>query len=393
MRLLTVTTLYPNAVTPTHAVFVENRLRRILDLGGMSARVIAPVPWFPFTHPRFGQYAKYAAVPRAEERLGIPITHPRFVIIPKLPTLQPSSYFRALKAEVERLEGQGVTFDLIDAQYIYPDAVAAARLGKLLDKPVVATARGSDLHQVAHLPKERRQIQAALPDIARMITVSAALGREAEALGYPAEQIAVLRNGVDAQVFRPVDGTRWRAMTGGASQVFCSVGLLIERKGHEYAIRALSEFGDAHLLIAGTGPLRQSLADLAQSLGLAERVHFLGALPHEDLPSLYSAVDVMILATGREGWPNVVLEAMGCGTPVVATRIGGIPEIITSPDVGEIVDDRSGPGIAAGLRALLARQPDRNRVRAHAEAHSWDETVTRQAALYRDVAEAWKKKR
>jgi teichuronic acid biosynthesis glycosyltransferase TuaC len=391
MRLLTVTTLYPNAVTPTHAVFVENRLRRILELGGIKARVIAPVPWFPFTNARFGQYAKYAAVPSPEDRFGIPITHPRFVTIPKMPTLQPWSYFRMLKAEVRRLEQQGEKFDLIDAQYIYPDAVAAAKLGKILGIPVVATARGSDLHQIAHLPAERRQIQAALPDIARIVTVSAALGLEAQALGYPAGQIAVLRNGVDTAVFHPVDGKRWRLMTGNASLVFCSVGLLIERKGHEYAIRALAEFEDAHLLIAGTGPLRDSLESLAATLGLSARVHFLGALPHEDLASLYSAADVMILATSREGWPNVVLESMGCGTPVVATNIGGIPEIITNPMLGEIVDSRSGPGIAAGIRALLSRQPDRNFVKAHAEAHSWDDTVARQAQLYHDVVDAWKK--
>jgi len=389
MRLLTITTLYPNQVTPTHAVFVENRLRRILELGGISARVIAPVPWFPFTNARFGQYAKFAAVPPAEARFGIPITHPRFVIVPKLPTLQPWSYFHALKAEVRRLEQQGESFDLIDAQYMYPDAVAAARLGKLLGKPVVATARGSDLHQIAHRPAERRQIQAALPNIERIITVSAALGQEAEALGYSADQIAVLRNGVDTKVFRPVDGSRWRAMTGDAPLVFCSVGLLIERKGHEYAIRALAEFESAHLLIAGAGPLRDSLEALARSLGLLRRVHFLGALPHEELPSLYSAADVMILATSREGWPNVVLEAMGCGTPVVATNIGGIPEIITSPMLGEIVDDRSGPGIAAGIHALLARRLDSDQIRAHAEAQSWDETVIRQAALYRDVVGNW----
>lgn len=385
MRLLTISSLYPNAAQPTHGVFVENRLRRIVATAAAGARVIAPVPWFPLAHPRFGQYAQFAATPRSETRHGIEIAHPRYVVIPKRMTWQPQAFLRTIRAEVKSLMAKGYDFDLIDAHYAYPDGVAAAQLGHELGKPVVVTARGSDLHQIADLPGPRRQIQASFPGIDRMITVSGALGNAAAALGYPREQIRVLRNGVDTGLFRPVDGSRWRAKARPGQTLIASIGLLIPRKGHDLLIRALPALPDVHLLIAGQGPDREMLQTLASDLGVADRVELLGALPHEDLPSLYSAADMLVLATSRKGWPNVLLEAMACGAPVVATNIGGIPEIITRPEAGLIVPERTPEALAQGIRHLIANPPDRAATRAHAEAHGWDEVIAEQVKLYQDV--------
>ncbi|MCA8926619.1 MAG: glycosyltransferase family 4 protein [Alphaproteobacteria bacterium] len=388
MRLLTLTTLYPNAAMPTHAMFVENRLRRILATGRVSAKVVAPVPWFPLHWKMFGEYARFAAVPRTEERHGIAITHPRFLTIPRRPTWQPAAYFRAALAEVERLQRSGWDFDVIDCHYLYPDGVAAARLGRELGKPVVVSCRGTDVNLIATLPGPAEQIRKVLPDIDRLITVSAALGERAKALGVPAERIAVLRNGVDDQVFQPVDGSAWRLRAGDAATVIVSVGNLISAKGHDLVIRALTDLPGIHLLIAGKGPEHGALAALAAELGLADRVHLVGTMPQEELKALYSAADALVLASEREGWPNVLLEAMACGTPVVATNVGGIPEIVTEPVAGRIVADRSATAIASGLRDLLADRPDPAAVRAYAQRYSWDDTIARQVALYEEVAAA-----
>jgi teichuronic acid biosynthesis glycosyltransferase TuaC len=387
MRILTVTTLYPNAAQPTHAVFVENRLRRIVATGDVSARVIAPVPWFPFKAKRFGAYAQFAATPRHELRHGLSISHPRFMVLPKCMTIQPHSYLRALRAEVETMRSIGYDFDVIDAQYVYPDGVAAAQLGAELGKPVVVTARGSDLHQIAELPGPRKQIQAAFKNIDQMITVSSALGDAAEALGYPRERIEVLRNGVDTAVFHPVNGCTWRARAGGKRTLIASVGLLIPRKGNDLLIRAMVDLPDAHLLIIGQGPDREKVLALASNLGVTDRVELVGSVPHEELAAVYSAADMLVLATSREGWPNVLLEAMACGAPVVATNIGGIPEIITKPALGVIVPERTPEALADGIRNLIANPRDRALVQAYAEAHGWDEVIAKQAALYHSVAE------
>ena len=385
MRLLTISSLYPNAAQPTHGVFVENRLRRIVATGEASASVIAPVPWFPLAHPAFGDYAQFAAVPRREERHGLSITHPRYVVVPKRMTWQPQAYLRAIRAEVRKLMAAGERFDLIDAHYAYPDGVAAAALGKEIGLPVVVTARGSDLHQIADLPEPQRQIQESFSGIDRMITVSGALADAAAALGYPRDQIAVLRNGVDTELFRPVDGSYWRGRVAAGRKLIASVGLLIPRKGHDLLICAIAKLPDIHLVIAGQGPDEEKLKALAKSLGVADRVELVGSVPHEELPALYSAADMLVLATSREGWPNVLLEAMACGAPVVATNIGGIPEIITRPEAGVIVPERTPEALAIGISQILDDPPDRAATRSHAKAHGWDEVIAEQVKLYQDV--------
>jgi teichuronic acid biosynthesis glycosyltransferase TuaC len=389
MKILTVTSLYPNAAMPTHAMFVENRLRRIVETGEIEAHVIAPVPWFPFSSPRFGRYSAFARTPRMEQRHGISITHPRFPVIPKFgTTLQPASYFLMLRREVRRLEEAGLEYDLIDAHYVYPDGVAAARFAKAVGKPIVVSGRGTDLNLIATLPGPGRQIREAFDSFDKLITVSKALSDQAVRLGMPVNRTVVLRNGVDTDLFQPADGTKWRNLAANASPLFASVGNLVPLKGHDLTIRALTAFESAHLIIAGVGPERQTLGALVDSLGLSERVHFLGAIPHDELASVYSAADLLILASEREGWPNVLLESMACGTPVVASGVGGIPEIVTTPEAGIIFECRSVSHISTAIEQLLAQNPDRQQVREHAIKFSWDDTVSKQIALYHNTVQA-----
>ena len=160
MKLLTFTTLYPNAIQPHHGVFVENRLRHLIASGEVTSRVLAPVPWFPFRNPRFGQYADFARVPDEEERHGIRISHPRFGLIPKIGmTLAPHLLYRAARREAARIRSSGYEFDVIDAHYFYPDGVAAAMLARDLDKPLVITARGTDLNLIPKYAAPRRMIR------------------------------------------------------------------------------------------------------------------------------------------------------------------------------------------------------------------------------------------
>ena len=385
MKILTVTSLYPNEVQPNHGIFVENRLRRIVG-GGIEARVLAPVPWFPFSAGAFGRYARFARVPREETRCGIQVSHPRFPSIPKVGmSVAPLLMYAALERFVRREVLGGYDFDLIDAHYFYPDGVAAALLGRRYGKPVVITARGSDINLIAQYAIPRRQISWAARGAAAVIAVSKALKDRMMDLGIDSDRIFVLRNGVDLEAFR-LKATSSASYQAGDAPILLSVGNLVAGKGHDLAIRALTLLEGAELRIAGDGPLLDSLRSLARSLSVEQRVRFLGRVPHERLPEVYGRADALILASAREGWPNVLLEAMACGTPVVATRVGGIPEIVKAEAAGVLVEDRSPEAIASAVKGLLSAPPAPAATRAYAEQFGWQETVDAQRRLYLRLA-------
>jgi teichuronic acid biosynthesis glycosyltransferase TuaC len=151
-------------------------------------------------------------------------------------------------------------------------------------------------------------------------------------------------------------------------------------------IEALRDLPGWELIVVGEGPERSRLIGLTRTLGLGDRVRLLGARPHAELPALYGAADALVLASSREGWANVLLESMACGTPVVATNIWGNPEVVQDRAAGVIVE-RSAEAIAQGVRRLAAGPTDRGATRAYAERFSWDETTAGQLALFRRVVE------
>jgi len=385
MNFLLFSTLYPNAAMPHHGVFVENRLRHLLASSGYRARVLAPVPRVPVVGRFLNAYRAGLAAPRYEERHGIPVHHPHFPVLPKVGmTLHPFLLYAAARRELARMLAAGEQFDLIDAHYFYPDGVAAGLLAREFSLPYVVTGRGTDLNLIPRYRLPRKLIGWTAERASGLVTVCAALADDLAALGIDRGRVNVLRNGVDLEAFGyDASGA---AELGKRhcleSPVLVSVGHLIERKAHDLVIRALATLGEGTLLIAGTGPEEGRLRRLAGALGLAERVIFLGRVPHERLSAVYSAGDLLMLASSREGWPNVLLEAMACGTPVVASAVNGSPEVIEEPVAGELVAERTPDALAAAARKLLVRAPAREAVRAYAENFSWDATSAGQMRLF-----------
>lgn len=386
LRILTFSTLYPNESQPNHGVFVENRLRHLIGTGKVESVVVAPVPYFPARMPGFARWGIYARVPRLETRHGLTAYHPRYPVIPKIganvaPWLLAAGSLRLLNDVIQ----SGYDFDLIDAHYMYPDGVAASWLGHLLRKPVVVTVRGTDISMIPRYRLPRRLIQRTLKRLAGVIAVSEALKEAVVAIGGKPEDVTVLRNGVDLNLFVPVDRMAARRRLDLNGPTLLSVGHLIERKGHDLVIRALSELAEYQLLIIGEGPEREALARLAEQLGVASRVRFLGTQPHNLLPSFYGAADALILASSREGWANVLLEAMACGTPVVASNIWGNPEVVRSPEAGRLMAERTPAAVVSAVGSLFASLPDRAATRRYAESFSWDDTSDGQVALFRRI--------
>lgn len=389
IRLLVFTSLYPNAVQVRHGVFVEERLRHLIDAGGVTATVVAPVPWFPFTHPRFGRYAAFARVPQEETRHGIRILHPRYPVIPKLGMhLAPTLLERAAWPTVRRLCADPAAFDLIDAHYLYPDGVAAVGMAQRLGKPAVLTARGSDVTTIPHDHFARHHLLRAAKRAARVVTVSDALHQRLVALGADPAKLVTLRNGVDLDRFRPLECSALRARLGVQGTVWLTVGHLIELKGVHVALEALAREPDATLLVVGEGPEEGALRALAGRLAVAERVRFVGTVPHDALRDYYNAADALLHPSSHEGMPNVVLEALACGTPVVAAPFDGVDELLGAPEAGAIASERSGEAIAAAWQHLRQRAVPRATTRAFAERFGWAPVVTAQCALYAQVLDA-----
>lgn len=385
LSILTATTLFPNDAKPSHGAFVATRLSKLIESGKVSAEVLAPVPWLP-PLVRYRAAGRLDLVPRRTERDGLTVWHPRYLVVPKIGmTLAPGTLYHVMRTTLQRLLAEGRRFDLIDAHYFYPDGVAAVRLGRDFGIPVVVTARGTDINLIPQYSAPRRMILKAAAEAAGLITVCEALKDRMVELGVPASRITVLRNGVDLNLFRPKGRDAARAALGLKRRTIGSVGWLIERKGHHHVIAALPLLPDTDLVIAGEGPERAALERQAETLGVADRVRFLGSLDQERLAKVYRALDVLVLASSREGWANVLLEAMASGTPVVASAVWGTPEVVSHPAAGVLMDSIDATGVADGVRRLFAAPIHRDATRAYAERFSWDATTLGQIELFQRI--------
>ncbi len=377
MRLVTFTNLYPSRDMPRHGIFIEERLRHLLAVADVQAQVIALRPALPRLH------LNGAAV---EERIGIKV---EYRPVPKVrgltnwvdPWTWAAAAEPALRQAVEN-SGEKV---ILDAHFLYPDGAAAVLLGKRLGLPVVISARGSDVNVKGENPVMRRWMRWAAAHSSAIITVSEALARRLAELRIKPPILQVIPNGVDLEKFRPQDRQASRQRFGVEGKVIASVGHLVDEKGHHFAVEALAKLTDTNLLIVGEGPRKSQLQELAASLGVADRVHFTGLLPHGDMPELYSAADVLVLPSAREGMPNVILESLACGTRVVATAVGGIGEVVRSGQAGVLMGDRSTAGLIDALAELESIPGSIQETREYAAQFGWHDVVGKQVALYRDV--------
>ena len=394
MKILVFTSLYPNNVCPNHGVFVKERMTAFARLDGCETRVIAPVPYFPPIH--LTDRVRYRQVKPMEIVEGVPVYHPRYPMIPKLGmSFHGLGMFIGALPVARRLKRE-FDFDAIDAHYVYPDGFAAILLAKYFNVPIVVSARGSDINQFSEFPIVRRLIQYTLNRADHAIAVCEALKFAMIDVGCESGKISVIPNGVDTKKFHPVQKLEAKAkLLLPDTQVVVSVGGLIPRKGHDRLIKAFQQLlvargrRDVTLAIIGEGPLRKTLEREVNLLGLGDCIRLVGAVPHHELIDWYSAADVSCLASSREGWANVVLESMACGTPVVATAVWGSPEIISSDRVG-LLTSREPEDIAVALGKALERVWDRDAILAYAQQHTWQNAAGKVQTALQSVIRDYK---
>lgn len=364
LRVLTLATLFPNGARPNLGVFVARQTRALAAQEGVAVEVVAPLglPVWPLAlHPH---YAPLRRLPLSETVDGLVIHRPRYRVWPGLGQAGTAARLAAALLPLLRAIRRRFPFDVIDAQFFWPDGPAALRLAEALGVPFSIKARGSDIHFWGAHAGVRAQLVAAGNAAGGLLAVSGALKADMAALGLPTEKIAVHHTGVDLERFSPAQDKR-----PGARLI--TVGHLNARKGQELALEALAKLPDATLTLVGEGAERPRLEALARRLGLAERVRFLGARPHAELPALIAGADVMVLPTENEGLANVWVEALACGVPVVTSDVGGARDVIDRPEAGRLVP-RAPEAIAGAVADLLADPPDPERVRASALRFSWE---------------------
>ncbi|MCH7629312.1 MAG: glycosyltransferase [Proteobacteria bacterium] len=352
--------------------------------GDWQVTVINPIGLPPLQLKR---YAALRAIPARTEAGGVSIHHPRFTLLPGLSgAFNPALIAKAVLPLARRLHAEQ-PFDMVDAQFFYPDGPAAARVSDALGLPLAIKARGSDIHYWGTRDAALKQMRAAARQAGALLSVSAALGRDMVALGLPGERLHVHYTGLDRARFRPLPRAEARARVAAldlptTGALVLSVGALVPLKGTALAIEALAHLpADVTLAIAGDGAEGPALKALAERLGLSSRVRFLGAVDHETLPVLLAAADAMVLPSEREGLANAWIEALACGTPLVIPDVGGAREVVVSPEAGRIVE-RTPEAIAAGLADVLAAPALQDAVAASAARFSWDANAEVLAGIY-----------
>lgn len=375
--------MFPNKVQPNFGIFVLQRLQALAKLCPLE--VVSPIPYCPVVGV-LKRYQYRAKVPPEDSFEGLKVVYQRFFSIPMLfKPLDAVFLLFSLYVYCRRLQ-KDFDFDLIDAHLAYPDGFAAVIMGKLLNKPVTVTLRGHDIFALPSHPVRKKQVIYTLKKAQHIYSVAQALKDGAVELGIDPDKITVVPNGVNTKKFYPVSKTDARRELNLPldKKIVLGVGHLVVRKGFQYIIRALACLRDKGtedvlLVIAGAagieGDFSAQLRELIDGLQLSTQVKFVGAQPHDKLYLWYNAADVFCLASDQEGYPNVLLEALACGTPVVASGVWGNPELINSGDCGILVNQQNIVELADGLEKALNKKWDTAKIIKRVEEQSWEQVV------------------
>jgi glycosyltransferase involved in cell wall biosynthesis len=388
MRVLIMTKLFPNRAQPGWAPFNRQQFAALSRLPGVQiVDVLATIPWFPGVGLLKGRSlaAGLLDVPATDTIAGLPVRHPRTLYLPRIGhAVAGTLHAASLLPRCLRYRGQ---VDVLLAAWAYPDGCAAVSLGRALNVPVVVKLHGSDINVLADRWGPGRALRRTLPGAARVVAVSAALAARAVALGVPGERVDVVRNGVDGALFAPGDQAAARAGLGLRAEgpLLTCISRMEREKGVLDLIEAfalvLQREPRAQLALVGGGGALAALKARAAAPDLAGAVLLPGAVPLEQVPRWMTAADVVVMPSWAEGLPNTILEAHACGRPVVATAVGGVPEVIDDPALGQLVPPRSPPALAEAILEALRRPAEPARI-AGARARTWEESA---AALARSL--------
>ncbi len=369
LRVLTLSTLYPDASRPNFGPFVEYQTRGLAAHSDVDLRVMVPWGTPPLIGRLIERYRMLDRLPWCEHRNGVTIYRMPFVHLPVVGARFDAKLLARSQRRVLKSLHEDFPFDVIDAEFFWPDGPAAIALGKALGVPVSIKARGADIHYWGKNPATAAQVIAAGQAADGMLAVSAALQADMVSLGMPEDRITVHYTGIDRDRFHVRDRAVAKAALGLSGPLLISVGALIERKGHRIVIDAMKQVPEATLVVIGEGTDRAALE--TQAVPLGARVRFLGSQPHDVIADWLAAADAMVLMSASEGLANAWVEALASGTPVVIPDVGGAREVLDRPEAG-VLATPDPASVADAIQQILARDADRDAVAATVGRFSWE---------------------
>lgn len=391
LKVLSLCLVFPNSAEPGLGLFVRSRLQHLAACSDL--KIVAPVPIIDYSGPG-GVFKASSLVPPQRWDNGVEVLHPRWIYPPGGTPLNVLCLAIRLVWTLTNLRRR-FRFEVIDAHFGYPEGVTGALLALVFRVPLVITLRGSEM-MFASYKFRGAALRWAFQRASKVIAVSEELRQFAISHGVDAGKAITIPNGVDRNVFHPRDrrAVRLKHRIPAHRKVIVSAGEMIEAKGHQHVAGALrdllAEGVDAQLLIVGGsargGPKYEvALKRFVKSLNVGDRIRFIGWADREGVAELLSAADVFCLASYTEGWPNVVHEALACGTPVVATRVGAIPEMIPSADYGRVTPAKDEASLLIALRSALQTEWDRDQIARWGGARTWNLVATEVLAVFRSI--------
>lgn len=370
-HVLVITSLFPSPFAPARGIFIENQLKQIKKFCSVPA-VISPEPWYS---PKL---QRHNPVFREQRWNNTAIYRPSYFMLPKMTVYINGLFYFFCIYLLLRKKQQPFRFDLVHAHFAYPAGFAAALLGQIFNKPVVLTVRGSDINLFPTDPALKKLIKYALHHATHIIAVSKDLKSKVIGLGIQRDRISVIPNGVDLHTFRPMARKLARKQLGLATHgnIIIYIGALEPVKGVNNLLHAFIELCNANvapeliLVMVGTGSLQKHTTRLIAKSDLNHRVIFHSYLEQQLISLWLNASNVLCLPSINEGRANVLYEAMACGIPVVATNVGGTPEVVSSNKLGKLIPPQNVRDLKNALADALSEKWDREIIRKQALLHS-----------------------
>lgn len=386
MKILIISHLFPNKIRPLYGVFVKERAKYISRK--VSLKIVAPVPYFPMAD-LLSRYRDTNKIESMEVIDDLSVFHPRYLLVPGLFKFSDGYlYYLSLNSFITDVV-RDTSADLLDFQWGYPDAFAGVIWAKRLRKKLILTVRGNASICFFEKSLRKRMVLNSLRFVDHIVAVSNDLKQKLiNNYNISDKKITVISNGINSCEFYKSGKDEARKICGlePGKKYILSLSRLSFEKGIMYLLKAFASImtDNLILLIGGDGAQKKQLQKLARDLNIHNNVCFVGGIPHEKTMHWYNASDVYCLPSLWEGCPNTIIEALACGTPVVSTLVGGIPDLVDSR-VGYLVPPKDSDALARALESAIKRSWNYAEIAAIGQGNSWDNVADKTIEVYRNV--------